>query len=164
MPGAVASIVTALALVAGSPPAPAPAGDGAAGWRARNAARARVGLLPRKPPAKRPRAIDRRGRRIQRLAAPAPTFLGAPEAIADVGGAPPDAFAEPARWVEEPPAPTLRALAGGVETELAVAPRRPPLRALATGVETVALLRPRPGVALAASGVLTDVSVTLRLR
>jgi hypothetical protein len=66
--------------------------------------------------------------------------------------------------MEDPPGPTLRASAAGVETELAIAPRRPPLQAFATGVETTALLRPRPGMALAASGVVTEVSLTLRVQ
>jgi hypothetical protein len=163
VPGVVAPLLAALALAAGPPPASAPGVD-AAGWRARNAARAKVGLLPRKPPTKKPRGLDRSGRRLVRLPAPPPTFLGEPGTLADVGGGPPDALAEPARWMEDAPAPTLRALAGGVETELAISPRRPPLQALATGVETTALLRPRPGVALAASGVVTEVSLTLRVR
>jgi hypothetical protein len=163
VPGAAASIVAALALAAGQPQAPAYADEAGTSWRARNAARARSGLLPRKPPAKRPRAVDRRGRRLLRLATPPPTFLDAPAVLADVGGTTPDASAEPARWVEEAPAPALRAVAGGVETELAVSPRRPPLQALATGVETRASLRPRPPAAVAASGVQIEVSLTLRL-
>lgn len=68
-----ASLAVALALGAGEDTRP----NARADWAARNAERAKVGLLPRKPPPKA-RAIHRKGRRIVATSAPAPTFLGEP--------------------------------------------------------------------------------------
>ncbi len=70
------SLTVALALGAGEEGRPAARG-GRTEWAAKNAERAKVGLLPRKPPPKA-RAIYRNGRRIVATSAPAPTFLGEP--------------------------------------------------------------------------------------
>lgn len=157
MPGLVAALALSVALGA-APAAPASAAPQAASWRERNAARAKAGLLPRKPPARKPRALDRRGRRIVRLAAPPPVFLGEPVAIADATEPP---RAEPAGWVED--AAPLRLSAAGVEADAEISPRRPPLALAASGVEARAVLRPRsPGLALAASGVEVELTVSLR--
>jgi hypothetical protein len=161
--GLVAALVAALALAAGPRP-PAAEPDRAPGWRERNAARARAGLLPRKPPARKPRAFDRRGRKIIRLAAPPPTFLGDPAPVAELGPAGEGPIVELAGGAEAPE-PGLRVAAEGVVTELAVSPRRPPISLSAAGVETHAALGPRPGgLALTATGVVAEAVLTLPLR
>jgi hypothetical protein len=153
VPGLVAALVAALALGAG-PEVSVEGPRDAAGWKERNAARARAGLLPRKPPARKP---DRRARRLVRLAAPPPVYLGEPAAVRDLATGP---RAEPAGWVEGAAPSALRLV-----SELVVSPRAPAPPVAAAGVELAVAPRPRAmGLALAATGVVTDVALILRAR
>jgi len=74
-----AALAVSLALGTGEARARASGGD--ASWDAKNAARAKLGLLPRKPPRKA-RPMLRNGTRIVPSSAPAPTFLGEPGTVA----------------------------------------------------------------------------------
>lgn len=75
-----------------------------------NAARAKLGLLPRKAPA-RTGAARRAGRQITPVAVP--TFLGEPGTLADAAGNVP----------LSPPPPELRLSAGGVVADVTVSLR-----------------------------------------
>jgi hypothetical protein len=108
---AVAALVVALALGEAKATARAEARSALA---ASNAARARIGLLPRKSPAKAG-PLARGGRRILPASGLAPTFLGEPGTLADA--------AEPP--APEDPAP-LRVFVGGVTTDVTISMRYDP--------------------------------------
>ena len=76
-----ASLAVALALGAGEEVARVARGRDAE-WATQNAARAKIGLLPRKPPAK-VRAAYRNGRLIVPTSGHLPTFLGEPGTLGD---------------------------------------------------------------------------------
>ncbi len=89
------SLAVAFALGAGEEGArPVPSRD--AGAAAQNAARAKMGLLPRKPPAKA-RAAHRNGRRIVPTSGHLPTYLGEPGALGDATPYPPPRESRPLR-------------------------------------------------------------------
>ena len=81
---------------------------------ASNAARARIGLLPRKAPA-RAAPLGRRGRRAAPASSFAPTFLGEPGTLGEAPAATPPE--DPVR---------LRLLAGGVTTDVTISMRYDP--------------------------------------
>jgi hypothetical protein len=89
------SVALALALGAGKDARPR-ATEVDASWRATNSARAKAGLLPRKPPRKI-RAVLR-GRRLLPAAVVSPTFLGEPGTLADAAQAAPHREPQPMRF------------------------------------------------------------------
>jgi hypothetical protein len=112
---AVAALVVALSL-GGSPRARPLEARQAAPLAGSNAARARVGLLPRKAP---PRAAAREGRRIIRTTSLKPAFLGEPGTLTDLDTLPPPP--------PPPPAPEdpgrFRLSARGVTTDVTISMR-----------------------------------------
>lgn len=108
MVAAAAALVVALAIGEAKSTARAEARPALA---ASNAARARVGLLPRKAPAKAA-PLGRSGRRVVPVSGHAPTFLGEPGTLAEAPA--PTAPADPGR---------LRLLADGVTTDVTISMR-----------------------------------------